>query len=140
MNIEEKINNYKSALDFFDDNMEKYKYLLDQGKESQHFPEEYRQKIFLVQGCQAQVWLVPKFENKIINFLSDSDAFISKGMITILCDIYGNQSPKDIIDSDFEKLKLLGFDTILTPSRRNGVYSMLSYIKKYAENYAEKSN
>jgi len=83
---------------------------------------------------------VPKFENKIINFLSDSDAFISKGMITILCDIYGNQSPKDIIDSDFEKLKLLGFDTILTPSRRNGVYSMLSYIKKYAENYAEKSN
>ena len=140
MNIEEKINNYKNALDFFDDNMEKYKYLLDQGKKSQHFPEEYRQKIFLVQGCQAQVWLVPKFENKIINFLSDSDAFISKGMITILCDIYGNQSPKDIIDSDFEKLKLLGFDTILTPSRRNGVYSMLSYIKKYAENYAEKSN
>ena len=140
MNIEEKINNYKNALDFFDDNMEKYKYLLDQGKKSQHFPEEYRQKIFLVQGCQAQVWLVPKFENKIINFLSDSDAFISKGMITILCDIYGNQSPKNIIDSDFEKLKLLGFDTILTPSRRNGVYSMLGYIKKYAENYAEKSN
>ena len=133
MNIEQKIMNYKSELDFFEDTMDKYKYLLDQGKKAPVFPEEFRQKNFLVKGCQAQVWLVPKFKNNIISFLSDSDAFISKGMVTILCDIYGNENPKEILKSDFEKLKILGLDNILTPSRRNGVYSMLEYIKKYAD-------
>ena len=133
MNIEQKIMNYKSELDFFEDTMDKYKYLLDQGKKAPVFPEEFRQKNFLVKGCQAQVWLVPKFSNNIISFLSDSDAFISKGMVTILCDIYGNENPKEILKSDFEKLKILGLDNILTPSRRNGVYSMLEYIKKYAD-------
>ena len=133
MNIEQKIMNYKSELDFFEDTMDKYKYLLDQGKKAPVFPEEFRQKNFLVKGCQAQVWLVPKFNNNIISFLSDSDAFISKGMVTILCDIYGNENPKEILESDFEKLKILGLDNILTPSRRNGVYSMLEYIKKYAD-------
>ena len=133
MNIEQKIMNYKSELDFFEDTMDKYKYLLDQGKKAPVFPEELRQKNFLVKGCQAQVWLVPKFNNNIISFLSDSDAFISKGMVTILCDIYGNENPKEILESDFDKLKILGLDNILTPSRRNGVYSMLEYIKKYAD-------
>lgn len=133
MNIEQKIMNYKSELDFFEDTMDKYKYLLDQGKKAPVFPEEFRQKNFLVKGCQAQVWLVPKFSNNIISFLSDSDAFISKGMVTILCDIYGNENPKEILESDFDKLKILGLDNILTPSRRNGVYSMLEYIKKYAD-------
>ena len=133
MNIEQKIMNYKSELDFFEDTMDKYKYLLDQVKKAPVFPEEFRQKNFLVKGCQAQVWLVPKFSNNIISFLSDSDAFISKGMVTILCDIYGNENPKEILESDFDKLKILGLDNILTPSRRNGVYSMLEYIKKYAD-------
>ena len=63
----EKINFFKENLELFDDNMDKYKYLLDQGKKAQTFPEEYRQKIFLVKGCQAQVWLVPRFKNNIIN-------------------------------------------------------------------------
>ena len=66
MNIEQKIMNYKSELDFFEDTMDKYKYLLDQGKKAPVFPEEFRQKNFLVKGCQAQVWLVPKFSNNII--------------------------------------------------------------------------
>ena len=140
MSIEEKISHYKKELDYFDDNMEKYKYLLDQGKKAKTFPEKYRNEVFLVKGCQAQVWLVPIFQKEVIHFFSDSDAFISKGMITILCDIYGNKSPKEIINSDFDKLKSLGLDNLLTPSRRNGVYSMLNYIKKYAEDYAKNIN
>jgi len=135
MNIEQKILNYKSELDYFDDTMDKYKYLLDQGKKAPAFPEKLRQKNFLVKGCQAQVWLVPEFKNNKIMFLSDSDAFISKGTVTILCDIYGDAEPNEIVNSDFDKLKLLGLDNILTPSRRNGVYAMLEYIKKYANNF-----
>tara|TARA_B100001029_G_C14936215_1_gene380552 strand:- start:153 stop:569 length:417 start_codon:yes stop_codon:yes gene_type:complete len=135
MNIEEKILLYKEELDYFEDKMDKYKYLLEQGKKADKFPEEYRKEAFLVSGCQAQVWLVPSFKNGILDFYSDSDAFISKGMVTILCDIYGNKKPNEIMESNFEKLNILDLDNILTPSRRNGVHSMLNYIKKYAEDY-----
>tara|TARA_B100000965_G_C19400381_1_gene673001 strand:- start:32 stop:448 length:417 start_codon:yes stop_codon:yes gene_type:complete len=135
MNIEEKILLYKEELDYFEDKMDKYKYLLEQGKKADKFPEEYRREAFLVSGCQAQVWLVPSFKNGILDFYSDSDAFISKGMVTILCDIYGNKKPNEIMESNFEKLNILDLDNILTPSRRNGVHSMLNYIKKYAEDY-----
>ena len=137
MNIKQKILNYKQDLDFFDDTMEKYKYLLDQAKKSKKFPEEYRKESFLVKGCQAQVWLVPKIKDGIIIFYSDSDAFISKGMVTILSDIYSNRKPEEIANSNFEDLNILELDTILTPTRRNGVYLMLKYIKKYALEFSQ---
>ena len=135
MEIKQKILDYKKELDYFEDTMEKYKYLLDQGKKAKPFPEEYRHENFLVKGCQAQVWLVPKFEKGLVVFFSDSDAFISKGMVTILTDIYSNRTPKEILNSDINQLKILGLENILTPTRRNGVYAMLKYIKKYAENF-----
>ncbi|PPR51653.1 MAG: Cysteine desulfuration protein SufE [Alphaproteobacteria bacterium MarineAlpha5_Bin10] len=137
MDIEEKILNYKKELDFFDEPIDKYKYLLDQGRKSRDFPEKYKQEVFLVKGCQAQVWLVPNYNKGTISFLGDSDAFITKGMISIIIDIYGDRSPKEIIESDFGKLNMLGLDNILTPSRRNGVYSMLEYVKNYAKGYLE---
>ena len=137
MNIEKKIEKYKEELDYFDETMDKYKYLLDQGKKIEKFPEEYRKKNFLVKGCQAQVWLVPKFKDGLLIFLCDSDAFISKGMVAILSDIYGYRTPSEIINSDFNKLEILGLDNILTPSRRNGVYAMLGYIKKYANDFID---
>ena len=133
--IEEKINYYKESLDLFDDGMDKYKFLIDQAKNAKNFPEEYRNDSFKVSGCQAQVWLVPMHKHNKLSFYYDSDAFISKGMVTILCDIYGNREPKEIKDSDFELLKLLELETLLTPGRRNGVYSMLEKIKEYANSY-----
>ena len=133
--IEEKINYYKDSLEIFDDDMEKYKFLLDQAKNSKKFPEEYRQDSFKVSGCQAQVWLVPYVKDKKIFFHFDSDAFISKGMITILCDIYGGREPKEIISTNFDLLEKLELNNLLTPSRRNGVHSMLMKIKEYAKAY-----
>ena len=73
-------------------------------------------------------------ENK-LSFYYDSDAFISKGMVTILCDIYGDRNPSEIKNSDFSMLNTLELDTLLTPGRRNGVYSMLEKIKEYANSY-----
>ena len=136
MTIKEKIQYYKESLELFDDGMEKYKFLIDQGKKALKFPEEYRNDSFKVSGCQAQVWLVPKFENNKLSFYYDSDAFISKGMITILCDIYSDRSPEEVINSDFTLLDTLNLDTLLTPGRRNGVYSMLEKIKEYANSYS----
>ena len=135
--IEEKINFFKENLELFDDDMDKYKYLLDQAKNAKPFPEEYRQDSFKVDGCQAQVWLVPYIEQKKLCFHSDSDAFISKGMVTILCEIYGDRSPSEIAKADFDLLSSLQLDTLLTPGRRNGVYSMLMKIKEYGNAYSQ---
>jgi cysteine desulfuration protein SufE len=137
MTIEEKITYYKESLDSFEDTMDKYKFLLDQGAGAKPFPEEYRQDGFKVSGCQAQVWLVPFLNDKLLSFHTDSDAFISKGMITILSDVYGNNLPDDILNSDFELIKTLNLDVLLTPSRTNGVFSMLKAIKKYAETFSK---
>ena len=134
--IEEKINYYKESLDLFDDGMDKYKFLIDQAKNAKDFPEEYRNESFKVSGCQAQVWLVPQLKENKLSFYYDSDAFISKGMVTILCDIYGDRNPSEIKNSDFSMLNTLELDTLLTPGRRNGVYSMLEKIKEYANSYA----
>ena len=133
--IEEKINYYKDSLDLFDDGMDKYKFLIDQAKVAKDFPEEYRNESFKVSGCQAQVWLVPQLKENKLSFYYDSDAFISKGMVTILCDIYGDRNPSEIKNSDFSMLNTLELDTLLTPGRRNGVYSMLEKIKEYANSY-----
>ena len=133
--IEEKINYYKESLDLFDDGMDKYKFLIDQAKNARDFPEEYRNESFKVSGCQAQVWLVPQLKENKLSFYYDSDAFISKGMVTILCDIYGDRDPSEIKNSDFSMLNTLELDTLLTPGRRNGVYSMLEKIKEYANSY-----
>ena len=133
--IEEKINFFKENLELFDDDMDKYRYLLDQAKNAKSFPEEFRQDSFKVDGCQAQVWLVPFVDEHKLSFYSDSDAFISKGMVTILCDIYGGRNPDEIAKANFELLSALDLDTLLTPGRRNGVYSMLMKIKEYAKAY-----
>ena len=138
MTIEEKIRLYKENLDLFDGGMDKYKFLIDQAKNAKNFPEEYRNETFKVSGCQAQVWLVPVNDDKKLSFYYDSDAFISKGMVTILCDIYGGRDPKEIQNSNFELLNLLELDTLLTPGRRNGVYSMLEKIKEYANAFTNK--
>ena len=136
MSIQEKITYYKESLDFFNDTMEKYRFLLDQGKKSALFPEEYRQDSFKVSGCQAQVWLVPYMKENLMYFHSDSDAFISKGMVTILCDIYGGHTPKQISSTDISLLDDLNLSVLLTPGRRNGVYAMLLKIKEHAASHS----
>ena len=136
MSIENKIQFYIDSLNCFQDTMEKYKFLLDQGKNAKSFPEEYRQENFKVKGCQSQVWVVPFLKNKLLSFHTDSDAFLTKGMITILSDIYGNNLPQDILNADFELVKRLDLDVLLTPGRTNGVYSMLNDIKKYAKTFS----
>ena len=135
MKIKDKIKYYKDSLNIFEDTMEKYRFLLDQGKKATQFPEEFRQDTFKVAGCQAQVWLVPYIKDNLIYFHYDSDAFIAKGMITILCDIFEGHSPKEIRNTNLNLLEDLELNTLLTPGRRNGVYSMLLKIKEHANSH-----
>ena len=140
MTIEKKIDYYLENLNAFDETMEKYKFLLDQGRKAKPFPEEFRQESFKVKGCQSQVWVVPFIKNDLLAFHTDSDAFITKGMITILSDIYGNNKPQDILNADFNLIKKFELDILLTPGRTNGVLLMLQEIKKYASTFVKQGN
>ena len=96
-------------------------------------PTEFRLETFIVPGCMSQVWLVPKFENNLISFMADSDAHITKGVATLVADIFSNSTKEEIqntnIDAMIEGLQL---SSILSPNRRNGAYNMFGKVKDYA--------
>ena len=133
MSIQEKYNNYKEQLELLTENMDKYQFLIDLGSKGT-MPEEYRIETFKVPGCMSQVWLVPKFENNIITFMADSDAHITKGIVTMVADIFSGASKEEIqntnIDTVIESLQLIN---ILSPNRRNGAYNMFHKVKEYAK-------
>ena len=134
MSIEEKVENYKKTLELFPNDQEKYQYLIEQAKKSTEFPQELRQDSFKVNGCQSQVWLVPEQKEEKLHFLSDSDALISKGLVTLIASIYSDETAEEIASSEIDLMEEFDLGVILSPARRNGAYSMLKTIKEYAKN------
>ena len=102
MSIKEKVEDYKKTLELFPNDQEKYQYLIEQAKKSDEFPEEIRKDSFKVHGCQSQVWLVPEQKEEKLLFLSDSDALISKGLVTLISSIYSNETAEEIANSDID--------------------------------------
>ncbi len=130
MTLEELIDNF-SYLDNWED---RYSYLIDLGNELENLSAEYKTPEWKVQGCQSQVWLVPQFQNGKLHFLGDSDAILVRGLISIVLMIYNDKSPSEIKNIAIEDIfAKLGLEENLSPSRRNGLMSMVSKIKFYAE-------
>ncbi len=130
MTLEELIENF-SYLDNWED---RYSYLIDLGNELENLPTEYKTPEWKVQGCQSQVWLVPQFQDGKLHFLGDSDAILVRGLISIVLMIYNDKSPSEIKNIAIEDIfAKLGLEENLSPSRRNGLMSMVSRIKFYAE-------
>lgn len=131
INLDELYENF----DFFDSWEEKYQYVIDLGRELEELPSSYKTDEWKVQGCQSQVWLVPEIKNGIFHFKGDSDAIIVKGIIAVILLIYNDKSAEEIKSIDVLKIfARLGLEENLTPSRRNGMMSMVQKIKHYAEN------
>lgn len=131
--IDKKIDHYRSILNMFSDNTERYKFLIDLGRKAQPFPEEFRLENFKVHGCMSQVWLVPKFENGTVRYFSDSDAAIVKGTVSLVSDIYSGSTPKEIVENDRYLMTELDLGNILSMNRRNGAYNMLNMVKEQAK-------
>lgn len=131
--IDKKIDHYRSILNMFSDNTERYKFLIDLGRKAQRFPEEFRLENFKVHGCMSQVWLVPKFEKGVVQYFSDSDAAIVKGTVSLVSDIYSGSSPKEIVENDRNLMTELDLGNILSMNRRNGAYNMLNMVKEQAK-------
>ena len=131
MDINELIENFE----FLDNWEDKYRYIIELGEKLPPLEEKYHTDEWKVQGCQSQVWLVPsKDETGRIVFRGDSDAMIVKGLIAIVLAVYNHKSPSEIkavaVEDIFAKLKL---QEHLSPSRRNGLLSMIVMIRQYAE-------
>ena len=135
--IQEKLKTYVDTLNTMDDMTDRYVWLMDFGKQSASVPDKHKLKEFEVPGCQSQTWLVPHFmyDDKMY-FTADSAALISKGMVCLLADIFSNSTRSDIAAFEESALEDLKLDTLLTPGRRNGVYSMLKKIQGYGQRAA----
>ncbi|MES2239555.1 MAG: SufE family protein [Bacteroidota bacterium] len=116
----------------FDDWMQRYEYIIELGKNLPLIKEEYKVDENLIKGCQSKVWLQgEQTEDKIV-FTADSDAILTKGIIAILIRVFSNQNPKDIIDANMDFIDEIGLKEHLSPTRANGLVSMIKNIKMYA--------
>ena len=130
--IQSKLKSYVDLLNDMDEMIDRYTWLMDFGKNSAIVPERFKLKEFEVPGCQSQTWLVPHFTYEdTIYFTADSAALISKGMVCLLADVFSNSTRSDIASFEEKELNGLNLQSLLTPGRRNGVYSMLKVIRSY---------
>ncbi len=117
----------------FDQWLDKYEYIIELGKNLSAFPEERKTEDRLIKGCQSRVWLDYKIEDSKIYFSADSDAIITKGIISLLISLYSGRTAKEIAEDDFAFLEEIGLRENLSPTRANGLASMVESIKKVAK-------
>ena len=116
----------------FDDWMERYEYIIDLGKNLPLIDEAYKTDDNIIKGCQSKVWVhADKIDDKIV-FTADSDAILTKGIIAILIRVFSNQNAKDILNADMSFIDQIGLKEHLSPTRANGLVSMIKKIKMYA--------
>jgi len=116
----------------YDDWMERYEYLIELGKSLPLIDDQYKIEENIIKGCQSKVWLYSKMNDSKINFTADSDAILTKGLVALLLRVFTNQTPKDILAADTVFIDKIGLKEHLSPTRANGLVSMLKQIKLYA--------
>jgi cysteine desulfuration protein SufE len=117
---------------FFDDWMEKYNLLIDIGKDLAVIDARFKIKDFLIEGCQSKVWLHPEYDGKIITFTADSDAIITRGIVALLIKVLSGRTPDEIIAAELYFIDKIGLRQNLSPTRSNGLLSMVRQMKLYA--------
>jgi cysteine desulfuration protein SufE len=123
---------------FFDDWMDKYNLLIDLGKDLPVIDPKFKVKDFLIEGCQSKVWLHPDFDGKIITFTADSDAIITRGIVALLIKVLSGRTPQEIISADLYFIEKIGLRQNLSPTRSNGLLSMVRQMKLYSLAYDAK--
>ena len=119
----------------FEDWEERYQYMIDLGKTLPLIEEQYKTEDHIIKGCQSKVWVHAQMDDDKVVFTADSDAIITKGIIAILIRVFSNQHPKDIIEADTDFIDKIGLKEHLSPTRANGLVSMIKQLKMYAIAY-----
>lgn len=117
---------------FFEDWMSKYEYIIQLGKELPLIAEEYKTDQRLIKGCQSKVWLHADYRDGLIHFTADSDAIITKGLVSLMVKVLSGHTPAEIAGSDLYFIDQIGLKEHLSPTRANGLLSMVKQMKLYA--------
>lgn len=140
MSIEEIQNEIIDEFSIFEDWEERYQYMIDLGKTLPLINEQYKTDDHIIKGCQSKVWVHAELNDDKVEFTADSDAIITKGIIAILIRVFSNQHPKDIIEANTDFIDKIGLKEHLSPTRANGLVSMIKQLKMYAIAYQTQLN
>lgn len=133
--LKERQDELVEEFSMFDDWLDKYEYLIDLGKNLEQFPEELKTDDRLIKGCQSRVWLDASIDSgKVVTFRADSDAIITRGIISMLISVYSGRTAAEIASDDFSFVDRLGLKENLSPTRANGLVSMIETIREIAQN------
>lgn len=133
MSLEESKQSIIDDFSMFDEWLDKYEYIIELGKKLDSFPENKKTDDILIKGCQSRVWLDWEVRDGKLYFTADSDAIITKGIISLLISVYSGRSAEEIAGDDFSFLEELGLKENLSPTRANGLESMVETIKRAAK-------
>ena len=122
----------------FDDWMDKYSLIIDMGNNLTPLDEQYKTNQNLIEGCQSRVWITTQMKDGKVHFEGESDAIIVKGIVSLLFRVLNNQTPNDILDNELYFIKEIGLQEHLSPTRSNGLVSMLKQMKLFAATFAAK--
>lgn len=135
MDIKERQEALVEEFSFFDDWMDKYEHLIELGKGLPTITADKRTDDRLIKGCQSKVWLDAQLNGGLVEFTADSDAIITKGIVGILIRVFSNASPNAIVEADTGFIEQMGLKEHLSPTRANGLVSMVKQMKLYALAY-----
>ena len=135
MNIETIQADLIDEFSMFDDWMDRYEHMIDLGKSLPLINPKFKTEDNIIKGCQSKVWLHADLENEKVVFSADSDAIITKGIVAILIRVFSNQSPNTILNTNTDFIDEIGLKEHLSPTRANGLVSMIKKIKMYALAY-----
>ena len=138
MSLEDKKQAVIEEFSMYDEWLDKYEYLIELGKALEAYPEEQKTEEKLIKGCQSRVWLDYEMKDGKLYFRADSDAIITKGIISLLISVYSGRTPAEIAADDFGFVDQIGLKENLSPTRANGLVSMIDTIKWVANEMAEK--
>ena len=135
MTIDEVQNSIIEEFSLFDDWMDKYNVLIDMGKDLPVVDPKFKVKDYLIEGCQSKVWLYPEYDGNVITFRADSDAIITRGIVALLIKVLSGRTPDEIIKTELYFIDRIGLRQNLSPTRSNGLLSMVRQMKLYAMAY-----
>ena len=133
MTLQERKEQIIDDFSLYDEWLDKYEYLIELGKALPPYPEEKKTDDRLIKGCQSRVWLDAQASGGILEFTADSDAVITRGIISLLISVYSGRTPQEILEDDFSWLDAIGLRQNLSPTRANGLLSMIETIRKTAQ-------
>ena len=132
MSINEIQNEIVEEFSLFEDWMQKYEYIIELGKAIKQIDNKNKVDSNLIKGCQSKLWLHAELKNGKVIYTADSEAIITKGIAAVLLRVFSNQTPFDIINSDVDYIDKIGLKEHLSPTRANGLVSMVKQLKYYA--------